>query len=142
MSQPNTADEIKDAAAPVHDRCYTALSYDWLSANGFHRIEKGERQPHDFMRRCIRMETLGEKFMVAEEDLCLDLCPSDDSEVQWHCWVTKAEHYNRHPTSWIHTRMLRYAEEVALMYEGLTGRRMGPRHWKRSELALPLFPSV
>ena len=124
------------------DCCYTALTYDWFKKNGFHRLERGERQPFDHVRRCLGMETIGKQFMVADEDLCLDLCPNDDSQESWHCWITKANSPSLHPTHWIHTRSLQFAEEVVLMYEGLTGRRFGPKEWNRQKQPMPFFPSV
>lgn len=134
---PN-ADEPKGSGPTT---CYSAISYEWLKDNGFHRIERAERQPYDHMRRCLGLETVDKKFMSADEDLCLDLSPNDTTCEKWMCWVTKANSPQLHPTHWIHTRTLQYAEELVLMYEGLTGRRFGPKNYDRRKLALPLFPS-
>lgn len=118
-----------------------ALSYEWLQANGWHVLERLERQPTDHCRRCVGLETVDDhKFLVASEDVCIDVAPERwPSPAFWFCWITRASSQNRHPSVWVHARHLKTVGDLMLLYEGLTGRRLGPPSWRRDELAPPVL---
>jgi len=116
------------------------LSYDWLLANGWRKLERGERQPTDHCRRAAGLETVDEHFLAAPEDLCIDVCPDRWPDTQfWHCWLTQAVSVNRQPHRWIHVRHLKTVRDLIVLYEGITGRRHGKPSWRRDELAPPIF---
>lgn len=121
----------------------TPLTYDWLLANGFHKIDKHERQPTEHVRYCIGMHVIGDRFMVAPEDLCIDLCPLfADEDKGWHLWVTYCAGPNNFPCRWIGVRTIHYADEVIALYESLTGRKYSNARWDQRKLGEPLFPDV
>lgn len=112
------------------------LSYVWLNENGFHTLDRRERQPTDHCRRCIGGELVEDSVhLVAREDLCLDVAPERWPNPNfWFCWVTRCSSQNNHPSIWLHVRHLRTVGDLVLLYEGLTGRQFGQPHWKRSNL--------
>lgn len=100
------------------------ISYDWLESTGFIKLERGERQPTDHCMRCIAGETIDEHWMIAREDLCIEVCPDrmpPDTNF-WLCWVGKSHSQNRSMHTFTHVRHMKYVEELMLLYEGLTGR--------------------
>jgi len=123
--------------------CYPTdpLTYGWLTANGWHMLERGERQPTDHCRRAVGLETVeDEHFLVSPEDVCIDVCPDRWPDAKfWFCWLTKAVARNRQPHTWIHMRHLKTVRDLVLLYEGVTGRRHGPPSWRRDQLAPPVF---
>jgi len=119
------------------------LTYDWLLANGWHKLERLDRQPFDHVRRCVGLELVqNHHFMIAPEDVCLDLAPNFDLHSKtghWLCWLTRASAQNRHPSIWLHVRHLETIRDLAILYEGITGRQLGPPSWRRDKLARPIF---
>lgn len=103
------------------------LTYEWLAANGFREIERLERQPTPIFRRCIGLETVGDHWFRAGEDLCIDvsanLPPASD---KWFCFLSRNHSPNRQSGRFIHIRKLRTVGDLVLLYEGLTGRQFGP----------------
>lgn len=119
----------------------TKLSYDWLLEHGWHRLERLERQPTDHVRRCVGREVTGRRFLVASEDLCIDMAPEREvNPAFWFCWVTRASAQNRHPSVWLHVRHLHWCEEVEHLYEGLTGRQFGKPTYDWREMPPEMFP--
>jgi len=118
----------------------TTLTYAWLQQNGFHKLERLERQPTDHYRRCLGNELINERFMSAREDVCLDVASNGiESRDFWYVWLTRASSQNFHPSVWLHVRHIYFVEELVLMYEAITGRKFGPPAWKLDELGEPLF---
>lgn len=115
----------------------TALDYDWLREFGWHRIPRLERQPTDHVRRCVALETADdERFLVASEDLCIDLAPEKWPNPRfWFCWITKASSHNSPPHTFVHARHLKTRDDLILLYRGLTGREFGKPNWDRKKLA-------
>lgn len=116
------------------------ITYKWLTENGFRTLERLERQPYDHMRRCLGAELIGERFMISREDLCIDIAPSRLPIPDfWYVWITKASCQNYHPSIWIHSRHMVFADELILLYEALTGRRFAKPAYQTSEMGQPLF---
>lgn len=133
--KPGSRRRLRDPQEP--------LSYDWLRANGWHVLERLERQPTDSCRRCVGLETVDDpRMMVAAEDLCIDLMPERWPDPGfWFCFITRASAQNRHASVWLHVRHLKTVADLVLLYEGLTGRQFGPPSWRRDELAPPVLDS-
>lgn len=118
-----------------------ALSYEWLAANGFHCLERFERQPTDHYRRCIGLETAERGFLVAREDLCIDIAPERMPDPAfWFCWLTRASSQHQHPSVWIHVRHIKTVGDLILLYQGFTGRKFGQPAYRISDLQ-PLINS-
>jgi hypothetical protein len=117
------------------------LTYEWLLANGWHKLERGELQPTDHCRREVGLETTtDEHFMVASEDMGIEVCPDKFPEPRfWFCWLTIARAPRAPAHTWIHVRHLKTVRDLVLLYEGLTGRRLGKASWRRDELAPAVF---
>lgn len=124
-------------------RCYPTelLDYDWLADFGWRKLDRQERQPTDHYRRCVGLETADDdRFMVAPEDLCIDVAPENwPSPRFWFCWVTRASSQHHFPSVFLHTRHLKTRADLMLLYEGLTGRQFGKPHWDRRKLAPPIL---
>lgn len=142
------ADTMRADLAAAEERCkalgYYAdelLTYEWLLANGWQKLDRGERQPTDHCRRAVGLETVeDEHFLVAAEDCCIDVCPDVWPNARfWFCWVTKAVTRTRQPHTWLHLRHLKTVRDIVLLYEGITGRRLGATSWRRDDLAPPVF---
>ncbi len=120
------------------------LTYEWLKDNGWHKLERLERQPTDHYRRCLGTETIGDHFMSAPEDVCLDVCADREVDSKfWYVWLTRASTQNRHPSVWVHVRHIKSTEELTTMYEAITGRKFTRGQvWANSQwskLGEPLF---
>lgn len=100
----------------------TPLTVEWLKAQRWYVLPRFERQPTDHYRRCIGREVIGDLFMSAAEDLCIDVSESPMPGGNWSCWITRASAQNNHASVWLHVRHLKYCEELILLYEALTGR--------------------
>jgi hypothetical protein len=119
------------------------LDYEWLQEYGFRKITRQERQPTDHVRRCVAHETADDdRFMVAMEDLCIDLAPECWPMARfWFCWVTRASSQNHFPSVFLHVRHLKTQGDLILLYEGLTGRRFGEPNRDRKQLAPKIIES-
>lgn len=115
------------------------ITYDWLLAHGWHRLDREERQPFDHCRRCIGRDVIGDLYMAASEDLCIEVSPTSATMTEWFVWITKAHSQNNFASVWLHVRYMRRAAELILLYEGLTGRRFGLPTWNAKERAEALF---
>ena len=119
------------------------ITYNWLIKNGWNKLPRFERQTCDHCRRCLGSETTGDKFLVASEDLCIDLAPATRDGDEWFCWITYAAGSNAFPMKFIHVRHMRFVEEVIALYEALTGRKFANGKWVlgacRPNLGAPLF---
>lgn len=126
---------------PGHHYSAEPLSYGWLKKNGWHVLDRLDRQHTDHCRRCVGLETVqDEHFLTAPEDVCIDVAPERWPNPHfWFCWITKASSQNRHPSVWVHARHLHTVGDLVLLYEGLTGRRLGPPSWRKDELAKPVI---
>jgi hypothetical protein len=115
----------------------TPIDYEWLQEYGFRKITRQERQSTDHARRCVAHETADEdRFMVAMEDLCIDLAPNRWPRAEfWFCWITRASSQNHFPSVFLHARHLKTQGDLMLLYEGLTGRSFGKPNWDRRQLA-------
>jgi hypothetical protein len=115
------------------------ISYQWLAASGFHKLERLQRQPTDHYRRCIATECIGESFMVSSEDLCIEVAPNRIPADHWLVWLTRASAQNSRASIWLGVRRVTHAREIVLLYEGLTGRQFGQPSCHDSELKPPVF---
>lgn len=95
------------------------ITEDWLRANGF-RVEDGRNDPR-FPIRSLAIagdKFGGRSFMESSDDLCIDVAPTSiKDQAEWYVWIGQREPY-RH----IHVRFMRTTDELARLYEGLTGR--------------------
>jgi hypothetical protein len=101
-----------------------AIDDEWLRSLGF-RWETIERSPHPHWTLWIGDEVPGHDFMVAFEDLGLELSRSCVADDRWHCWFRSdlAGRYGR----FLHVRHLRARGELRALYQALTGRDLDGR---------------
>lgn len=119
------------------------ITYDWLKANDFRKLDRLERQPSDHYRRCLGNELIGHGFLRANDDICLDVAPDRMEDTRfWYVWITRASSQNNHPSIWIHARHMVYTGELIMLYEAITGRRFGRMAWSRDAMPDPLFPTT
>ena len=78
--------------------------------------------------------------MVADEDLCIDVSPDRMPNPDfWFVFLSRASAQNRQASVFLHSRHMVFVDEIMLLYEALTGRTWGPKHWRTRELGKPLF---
>ena len=106
-------------------KLHVPITEDWLRRHGF-RIEDGRNDRRMPVRRLAVLwdGVDGRQMFSSPDDLCIDVAPvigSQDAVTknwrEWYVWIMQVEPY-RH----IHVRHMKYTWELALLYQGLTGR--------------------
>ncbi len=118
------------------------ISEDWLSSNGFHEIDKPGGQRLKTFRRCLGRELIGSLFMMASEDLCVDVSRSSGIDEVWFVWIVKAHGPRNVAAQWVHVRHMQFVVELVQLYEALTGRKFVAIARNLHELGEPLFDTV
>lgn len=118
------------------------ISEEWLLSSGFHVIENADRQKIKTFRRCLGRDVIGDRFMLATEDLCIDVSACSSVDRGWFVWVTKCHSANREASAWVHVRHMQFSVELVLLYEALSGRKFLPVQNSWDALGEPLFEYV
>lgn len=95
------------------------ITVGWLMVHGWRPLD-GRAVPN--YRRCVGAELRGGQPPFGSfDDLCIDVAHDGRKPGEWFCWVVQVE-----PSRCIHVRMMTTTDELAKLYEGLTGRPFAP----------------